>query len=86
MRKSLWSSRWASIKDAMFSYKKDKNDKEIRQIIDLRKAKIAKGTRSSGEPYFQLITDNLEIKLRPETLEEYKNWALILSESLKSDE
>jgi len=70
----------------MFSYKKDKNDKEIRQIIDLRKAKIAKGTRSSGEPYFQLITDNLEIKLRPETLEEYKNWALILSESLKSDE
>ena len=70
----------------MFSYKKDKNDKEIRQIIDLRKAKIAKGTRSSGEPYFQLITDNLEIKLRPETLEEYKNWALVLSESLKSDE
>jgi hypothetical protein len=42
----------------MFSYKKDKGDKEIRQIVDLRKAKIAKGTRSSGEPYFTLITDN----------------------------
>lgn len=72
MRKSLWSARYAMIKDAIFTYKKVKNDSEVRQVIDLRKAKIAKGTRTSGEPYFNLITDNMEVKLRPETLDEYK--------------
>jgi hypothetical protein len=28
----------------------------------------------------------MEIKLRPETLDDYKSWALVLSESLQSDE
>jgi hypothetical protein len=52
MRKSYWSVRHAQIKDAYFSYKKDKSSSDVRQIINLREAKIAKGTRSSGEPYF----------------------------------
>ena len=28
----------------------------------------------------------MDVKLRPETLEDYKSWALVLSESLQSDE
>ena len=86
MRKTMWSARYAVIKDAVFSYKKEKSDQSARQIIDLRKSKISKGVRTSGEPFFIISKDALEIKVRPETIVDYKRWALVLSESMQSDE
>ena len=85
MRKSMWSIRYAYIKDAIFSYKKEQTDKTPRQIIDLRQARITKGTRDSGEPFYVISKDNTTIKLRPSTLEDYKKWALVLAESEQSD-
>ena len=86
MRKTYWSQRFAQIKDAIFSYKKDKSDTNVRQIIDLRKARISKGARSNGDPFFIIAIDNLAVSLRPDSIEEYKRWAAVLAESIKSDE
>jgi hypothetical protein len=30
--------------------------------------------------------DNLAVSLRPETIEEYKKWAAVLADSVKSDD
>jgi hypothetical protein len=61
-------------------------DTNVRQIIDLRKARISKGARSNGDPFFIIAYENLAVSLRPGTIEEYKKWAAVLAESVKSDE
>jgi hypothetical protein len=57
-------------------------------MVDLRNAKIMKATKDSGEPYF-VIRDGKngeEYCLRPETLDNYKKWAGVLAESVRSDD
>jgi hypothetical protein len=58
----------------------------VRQIIDLRRSRISKGTRSNGDSFFIISIDNLAVSLRPENIEEYKKWAAVMAESVKSDE
>ena len=48
-----------------------------------------KATRDSGEPYFVIRDEQnggQEYCLRPETLDDYKKWAGVLAESVRSDE
>ena len=88
-RGSMWSSRYAQIKNAIFSYKKDMKDKNVRQTVDLRRSKIMKATKDSGEPYFVIRDEKnggQEYCLRPETLDDYKKWAGVLAESVRTDE
>ena len=80
MRKSMWSHRYAQIKDAVLSYKKNPDDKQPRQVVDLRRAIITKATRDSGEPYW-VVAGSVTVKLRPETLVDYKKWALVINQS-----
>ena len=68
-RKNLWVTRFASIKDSIFTYKKDRSklfhfsiltipfvldDAKPRYMIDLRKAEIKKGMRSAGDRYLEI--------------------------------
>lgn len=62
-RGSTFKSRYVQIKDRMFLYKREKDDSEPRHIIDLQKAKISQGKRSTGEAIFNIYTSELEIKI-----------------------
>ena len=42
-RKSTWVNRHASIEDCLFTYRKAKNDRTVKQSIDLRTAKVMLG-------------------------------------------
>ena len=54
-RKQDWVKRYAKIDSQVFTYKKTKQDKDVRQTIDLRLAKIKYSARAAkGEHYIQL--------------------------------
>ena len=58
----------------MFLYKREKDDSEPRHIIDLQKAKISQGKRSTGEAIFNIYTSELEIKIQLNSNAEYDEW------------
>jgi len=88
-RKNLWVTRFASINDAVFTYKKDRNDTKARYLLDLRKADIKKGVRSNGDRFIEIIDKSKKdetVKVAFDNMETFTKWGLVLLESTKPDE
>jgi hypothetical protein len=88
-RKTAWVTRFASIKDSIFIYKKDRYSIDARYMTDLRKTNVRKGTLEDGKGYFE-IKDKTDpkaevIRISFSDKEEFRKWGLIFIESIKSD-
>lgn len=53
-RKTDWVKRYAQVRDATFTYKKDRFSIDARFVTDLRNCTVRKGVRGDGKGYFEI--------------------------------
>ena len=76
-RKAFWVKRYAKVENLTFSYKKDKNEKSMRAMMDLRSARIKYSNRvASGENFIQLQNADETILMAFESVIEFDKWAI----------
>ena len=77
-RKQDWVKRYASVANSVFSYKKQKSDKETRNFIDLKRSQIKYSARiiQGGDNYIKIdaMDKLMVVDLRFGTLSEYDDW------------
>ena len=88
-RKTTWVTRYAQIRDSIFTYKKDRYSIDARYMTDLRKTTVRKGTLDDGKGYFE-IKDKTDpkaevIRITFNDKEDFRKWGLIFIEAIKSD-
>ena len=82
-RKLEWVTRYAQVENQLFSYKKQKTDKSMRQNVDLRTSTIKYSTRVPNiytyNHYISIETPNNEkIFLEFSVIEEFDKWVDVL--------
>lgn len=85
-RKSYWVSRFAEIKEGIFTYRKDRNHTP-KMFIDLRLSTVSRGRRDNGEYFMQITAPDLTtIKVSFKSKDDFHRWGLVFVESIKKDE
>ena len=87
-RKSYWVTRYAQIKESMFSYSKDQSELTPRYLIDLRKCQVSRGRKENGDYFIQISAPDkvTTVKVAFKTKEVFQRWGLVFVESIKSDD
>ena len=72
MRKSRWVTRYASIKECIFSYRKnDKRGQKDRWIVDLRQCEVNWSNEDKFNKFIQIIgPDKTKVDIEFKTVEE----------------
>jgi hypothetical protein len=77
-RKQDWVKRYAIVENSVFSYKKQKTDKETRNFIDLKRSDIKYSPKNIQGGYSYIKIDAMDklmtVDLRFGTLSEFDDW------------